>query len=242
MAASRSRNGGLSTAQRLAHEIRGAIYAGEISPGERLVEEDLAGRFGVSRGPVREAIRILAAERSAVLRPNRGAVVIEPTASDVLEVYAVRKALGLLALTQAARPGAVAPGVWQTLDDQLEGLNAFEVRGHQLTMVATDLEFQTSLVAASGLSRVAQTFHSTAQDIQLFVRAFRIPYAPSNHTSIVENHRTLLDAVRDHDEELTRSLWLAHIRRNVVEFTSYLPDSADDMMRNPLTSDLLDEG
>ncbi len=241
MVSGRIRGSELSTAERLAHEIRGAIYAGEISPGDRLVEEDLAGRFGVSRGPVREAIRILASERSAVLRPNRGAIVVEPAVTDVLEVYAVRKTLGLFALSQAAEPGVVGPSGWDVLNGHLEELNSFEVRGHQLTMVAQDLEFQTQLVAAAGLSRIAQIFRSTALDIQLFVRAFRIQYDPSNHTAIVENHRQLLDALRAGDVELTRLLWRGHIRRNVYEFTSYLPGGAESVARNSLMRDLVEE-
>ena len=69
----------MSTGERLANEIRRLIYEGEISPGDRLIEEELASRFGVSRGPIREAIRLLAASGTAVLRRNRGATVIEPT-------------------------------------------------------------------------------------------------------------------------------------------------------------------
>ena len=84
-----------STADLVAQRLRDAILDGSLRPGDRLVEHDLAARFQVSRGPVREAIRLLVPDGLVVLRRNRGAIVASPTFDDVLEVYAVRMSLGL---------------------------------------------------------------------------------------------------------------------------------------------------
>ena len=91
----------LSTAELVAQRIREAILDGTLRPGDRLVEADIAAELGVSRGPVREGIRLLAAEGIVVLRRNRGALVTSPTFEDVLEVYILRLDLGLLALNHA---------------------------------------------------------------------------------------------------------------------------------------------
>ena len=65
----------LSTSELVAQRIRDAILDGAMRPGDRLVEADIAAELGVSRGPVREGIRLLAGEGLVMLRRNRGAVV-----------------------------------------------------------------------------------------------------------------------------------------------------------------------
>src|SRR5439155_2242489 len=77
--------------------MRTAILAGDLAPGSKLVETELAERFGTSRGPVREAIRELAREGLVVELPRRGTVVTTLTARDLAEVYAVREALEVAA-------------------------------------------------------------------------------------------------------------------------------------------------
>ena len=82
----------------VADALREAIVKGWLAPGERVKEIPLAEQLGVSRGPIREALRLLAHDGLVTIIPNRGAVVPTPTSSDVLEVYAMRSALGSLAL------------------------------------------------------------------------------------------------------------------------------------------------
>ncbi|MCU1529543.1 MAG: hypothetical protein JWP75_3306 [Frondihabitans sp.] len=226
--------GRLSTAERLAREIRQLLYQGELGPGDRLVEEDLATRFGVSRGPIREAIRILSAEGTAVLRRNRGAVISEPSLTDVLEVYAMRRAIGLVALEYGCTPGVISEAQWDDLQDHLERLSSLEVRGNQHRMTEQDLDFQTKLIEATGLRRAAETFRTTARDIRLFVRAFAIPYDPAGHMAIVNMHARLLGAVRSGDVDAARDRWLEHIRLNAEEFTAYFPDDRDALEEDPL--------
>ena len=100
----------LSTSELVAQRIRDAILDGAMRPGDRLVEADIAAELGVSRGPVREGIRLLAGEGLVMLRRNRGAVVTSPTFEDVLEVYVLRLSLGLLAIHHAMQlDAATAP-------------------------------------------------------------------------------------------------------------------------------------
>lgn len=92
-----------STAELLAEQIRDAILVGKLQPGDRLIEQELSESFKTSRGPIREAIRILATEGLVEHRKNRGAVVSAPNFDDVLEVYAMRMSLGSIAVTHASQ-------------------------------------------------------------------------------------------------------------------------------------------
>ena len=87
-----------SNTEVVADALREAIVKGWLRPGERIKEIPLSEQLGVSRGPIREALRLLAHDGLVTIIPNRGAIVPTPTAADVLEVYAMRSALGSLAL------------------------------------------------------------------------------------------------------------------------------------------------
>ncbi|MBM7789618.1 GntR family transcriptional regulator [Tenggerimyces flavus] len=90
-----------STWEIVADRLRAAILAGELTAGRKLVETDIAGRFGVSRGPVREALRELAREGLVADLPRRGTVVCTITQADLMEVYAVREALEVQAVRES---------------------------------------------------------------------------------------------------------------------------------------------
>ncbi len=110
------------SSQRIMHAIARAIRARDFIPGERLVEQHLAERFGVSRGPVREALRMLASYGMVRIDPNRGAIV--PKLSDA-DVEAASEITGLLlayAAKRAARNGAAGPS--QTFKAAIETLVA----------------------------------------------------------------------------------------------------------------------
>src|ERR1700742_1157638 len=92
--------------------VRAAIVEGRLRPGERIKEVPLADELGFSRAPVRDALRLLERDGLVTLVPNRGAIVPELRAVDVLEVYALRASLGTLALHKlmlGPEPLALAP-------------------------------------------------------------------------------------------------------------------------------------
>ena len=74
-------------------ELRGAILAGAMRPHERITENQVAERFGLSRTPVREAFRKLESEGLIVVVPQRGAFVSQPSLEDILEIYQIRTPL-----------------------------------------------------------------------------------------------------------------------------------------------------
>src|SRR5690625_7588087 len=96
-----------STVEYIADELRSAVMSGQLPPGTQLGEVDLAERFEVSRGPVREALQRLVSEGILHAIVNRGVFVSELTLSDVLDVYRTRSVIerGALEIVLAERRG-----------------------------------------------------------------------------------------------------------------------------------------
>jgi DNA-binding GntR family transcriptional regulator len=100
-----------SLARHVASRLADEIEAGRYQPGERLSEVGLAQEFGISRGPVREALRMLAGEELVNLQPRRGAFVIDFTPEEIDELFEVRSAIYSLAtrlFARRAKPGQIA--------------------------------------------------------------------------------------------------------------------------------------
>lgn len=92
-----------SITEQIAQRIRRMIREGEFQPGERLLEVNLASRFDVSRGPVREALLMLARDGLVEITPRKGVAVFDPSERDVAQLYDIRSALFALAASAAAR-------------------------------------------------------------------------------------------------------------------------------------------
>src|SRR3954454_11054871 len=134
-----------------AEALRDAIGDGRIQPGERIKEIPLSQALGISRGPIRDALRLLERDGLVELIPNRGAVVPEVRALDVLEVYALRASLGSLALQKLMVEDRVPDAA---LDRALRALQAAVAEGDQRRAGDADLAYQSAIIAASGLPRV----------------------------------------------------------------------------------------
>src|SRR3954449_8076158 len=128
--------------------VRDAIVEGRLRPGERIKEIPLAEGLGFSRAPVRDALRLLERDGLVELIPNRGAVVPELRAVDVLEVYALRASLGSLALHKLMLEGPVPERV---LVRHLTRLRDAVARGGSGHAADADLRYQAAIIAASGL-------------------------------------------------------------------------------------------
>lgn len=215
-----------STADLVADRLREAILDGTLRPGDRLVETDLAERFAVSRGPVREAIRLLAPEGLVVLRRNRGAVVASPTFDDVLEVYAARLTLGVLALRHAVETGA---GQAPEFAEVVHALNAMRdpvVQGDWQAMLEADLAFQDAVLSLSGLPRISSMLEQSGRDAASFVSLLGITYDSTDHVALIERHERLLAALSDGDATEAVASWQDHIHATVSEFARAYGDEA----------------
>lgn len=206
-----------STAEVVATNIRDAILAGQYKPGDRLVEQELSDAFGTSRGPIREAMKILTSEGLINHRKNHGAVVSAPSFDDVLEVYAMRMSLGALALTHAAELARNSGVEIEAVNAKLTSMRKL-TGGNRMNMVNADLAFQAELVALSGLPRVTEIFEQTAIDVAVFVRFLEIQYTSLDHEALIKRHESLVDAIEAGDSDKAVALWTGHIRTSVREF------------------------
>jgi DNA-binding GntR family transcriptional regulator len=230
-----------STADLVADRLREAILDGTLRPGDRLVEAEIAERFAISRGPVREAIRLLAPEGLVVLRRNRGAVVASPTFDDVLEVYAVRMSLGALALANAVRTDDLA-GTREYAEAValLNPLRDPAVRADAHAMLEADLAFQHAMLSLSELPRISSMLEQSARDAASFVSLLGIAYDTADHDALVRRHERLLGALADGDIDGVTGAWHDHIRSTVEEFARAYADASDtDTLDHPLADYIL---
>lgn len=231
----------LSTSELVAQRIRDAILDGAMRPGDRLVEADIAAELGVSRGPVREGIRLLAGEGLVMLRRNRGAVVTSPTFEDVLEVYVLRLSLGLLAIHHAMQLDAATAPEFADVELLLRRLHDPEVQADPLLMMQADLQFQSALFDLSGLPRVTAVLDQTARDIPVFVKVLGITYDDVDHAALVQRHERLMVAVRARHRTDAEQAWREHVRLTVGEFARGYPDAQlDGIFDLPLMHHVLD--
>jgi DNA-binding GntR family transcriptional regulator len=229
-----------STAENLADQIRDAILVGKLHPGDRLIELELSKSFNTSRGPIREAIRILATEGLVEHRKNRGAIVSAPSFDDVLEVYAMRMALGAIAVSHAAQLSSKHEPDLHPLLEKLETIQNFCV-GTPNQMIPHDLEFQSMLIALGELPRIKEIFDHTAVDIGVFVRFLGIKYDDSDHISLVKRHKDLLAAISDSNSDLAVEIWNRHIQISVREFMKPFSDlEIKKLFERPLLKNLFE--
>ena len=228
------------TAELLADQIREAILVGNYKPGDRLIEQELSDSFGTSRGPIREAIRLLASEGLIELRKNRGAVVAAANFDDVLEVYAIRMSLGSIALSHACHAQKHGDLDTSLVNKKLSDLNK-AIGGNPFATVTADLDFQTALIELGALPRITETFQRTAVDIAVFVRFLGIRYEAADHQELVSRHVAILDAVRSGNVDLAVTLWTDHIRQSVREFMRAFSEiEIVELFERPLMQDVFE--
>lgn len=186
--------------------MRDAILSGVLQPGERLMEIQLAEEMGVSRTPVREAIRKLELENFVVMIPRKGAYVAGVSSKDVADVFEIRSALEGLAAGLAAE---------RITEDELEQMErVLFCRSNEGDMdleevVKTDTDFHALVYSASRNDRLIQILANLREQIQRF-RSTSLA-VPGRNKLALEEHRAIVDALRNHDSEEAQALAIAHI-------------------------------
>ncbi|NUQ90176.1 MAG: GntR family transcriptional regulator [Glycomyces artemisiae] len=153
----------------VADRLRDMITRGELAPGERLKETELADALHVSRGPVREAIALLAAEGLVETQRYRGARVISLTARDIEEVYSLRLAIERLAMARAA--ARCGPEDLAALDDVLARMKDLPADAAPGDVAALDLEFHDLVYEAAAHARLDRTWAPIRSQVAVFLNA-----------------------------------------------------------------------
>jgi DNA-binding GntR family transcriptional regulator len=189
----------LSLVQLAANAIRKMILAGELAEGERLIEERLTEQLGISRPPLREALRVLEQEGLIVTRPRRGSMVATLTDQDVFEILTLRSALERLAVELGVP--VRYPDRLRAAQDALEEMERCAAEKDRGSLVQAGYRFHSSLVALAGHRRLEQAYASVQQ--QLLLCMARNLYAREHYHEGLEEHvgrhRFLLELVEAGD-------------------------------------------
>lgn len=161
-----------ATARQLVQE---AIWSGGLPPGAHLVESQLAEQFQISRGPLREALRSLAAEGLVVLQPGRGAFVVDPTPEEMQDMIVLRAMLGGMAARYVTAGGDGA--LFDRMDETLTVMRAAADRNDDRAFFDQHWVFYELLYGAANrfLFRAWQSLHGL---IDIYVRRLGRPYLP----------------------------------------------------------------
>ena len=172
--------------------LRQAIITGEFAPGERLMEIALANRLGVSRTPVREAIRKLELEGLVVMIPRKGAEVARITEKDLRDVLEVRCSLEELAAELAAE--RMDEEGQEKLDQALVEFESAIESGDNAAIADSDMEFHDIIFDATGNPRLIQIIGNLREQ---FYR-YRLEYVKDTdyHIVLLNEHKELVNAIR----------------------------------------------
>ncbi|WP_352420299.1 GntR family transcriptional regulator [Proteiniborus sp.] len=201
--------------------IREAILDGRLKPGERVMEVQLAEKLGVSRTPVREAIRKLELEGLLVMEPRKGAYVADISLNDVVDVLEIRSSLeGLAASLAAIRAN----------EEEIELLRQKAVEFKQCIekkdvqgMINKDTEFHEVILLAAKNKKLTSIIESLREQVQRFRVAYFTEYNMT--TYLVEEHQNVLNAIENREPERASKYAQNHIENIEKYIVSGLKDN-----------------
>jgi DNA-binding GntR family transcriptional regulator len=193
-----------STPSIIADKLRRAIGHGELKPGDQLSEAELARKFGVSRGPLREGMQRLTQEGLLVSIRNRGLFVIEMTPHDVRDMYLAREAIERAAAHKILEADHTAAG-----DELLQIVEQMAAAQTPAEVSEFDICFHERLVQLACSPRLSRMHQTSITETRMCIHALDETYAKSEVRD--EEHRALANAIRSGDRELTDRLLSAHM-------------------------------
>jgi DNA-binding GntR family transcriptional regulator len=185
--------------------IRKGIISGDYPPGERLTEDRLAEDFGVSRNPVREALRVVEAEGFVVILPRRGAVVASPSSATIHDIFAVRERLEPLAARLAAQRATPADVV--TLRAVLEQARLATEEQDLRRVAELNSALHLQILEISGnpwLASIAKALYLHVQWVFQLTAKTRAPHSWDEHIKLV-------DAIESGDGDRAEVVALSHV-------------------------------
>jgi DNA-binding GntR family transcriptional regulator len=217
-----------SVVDEVVSRLQELILSGSLAPGERLVEERLTERFGVSRPPVREALRILQENGLVESIPCRGCIVTPLNADDVQEIYSLRWALERLALellVPVDDPARLDP-----LRAALESIRKAAAEDDEAALLQANLDFHLTLCEITGHSRLIRAYRALLSQLQLCMAMnlrFRARLFKDSEDA-VRRHERLLHAIEGGDlEKVLAEVEVHGDKAFLSELQSFLPPPPD---------------
>ncbi len=206
-------------ASMVTERLRDSIVKGSLAPGSQLSEAELATRFGVSRGPVREALQRLIQEGLVRAEPHRGVFVPVLTEADVRDIYLAREALESAAVEHiitSSRSEAAA----DDLDGLVELMAEAEAADDWEAVGRHDLDFHSALVAATGSERLQRMFSTVISETRLCLGVLTAADARSD---LVDEHRQIAAMIRKGQSAKAVAVLKQHFDDAVVTIKSREP-------------------
>ena len=186
--------------------LRASIVNGTLEPGSQLSEVELATSFGVSRGPVREALQRLVQEGLLHSEPHRGVFVPVLTDEDVHDVYVAREALESAAIRSIIANGSTAAAS-ESLDRFVTQMQEAEASGDWEAVGNVDLEFHVALVDATSSPRLKRMFSTVISETRLCLGVLT---AADARDDLVEEHRLISEAIKEGDTDRALAVLQKH--------------------------------
>lgn len=188
-------------------KLRQSILAGELKPGQKLVESELSSQMKISKTPLREALRELSQEGLLLHTTRRGIRVIDFVDKDVTDIIVLRAELEGLALrlgfTELRSKGT------EKLEKIVDELGISEQNKDRLGMSEKDLEFHREIVVHSGNSRLLKSWNTFSSQMQVLL--MKIDYYHFNNGYLEQFHRRLLEAIDTLEKEEAVHILKEHI-------------------------------
>jgi phosphonate utilization transcriptional regulator len=189
-------------------ELERRILCGELAPGSKLIEADIAAELGVSRGPVREAFRAL--EQASLVRTekNRGVFVRQVSLEEANEIYEVRAALeGLIGRLASRR---IRPEQVEKIRAVVKKMHAVGRTRDAAAYYPLNVEFHELLVEATGNRALQANYRRIVNELDLYRRE-TISRSAENIPVSTREHEAIVNAVAKADEKLAERLLLEHV-------------------------------
>lgn len=205
-----------AASERVADHLRKIILAGEIGPGERIRQEEIADRFGMSRLPVREALRMLELEGLTELQTNRGARVPALTRHEADMIYRMRESLEPLVLGESI--DALSDADIAELSDIQDRI---EARDNLADFMELDRAFHLTSYRGCTVEPLASTVVRLWNMTQHYRREFVRITGPSRRWVVIAEHRLLLDAITQRDKTIAATILKTHVERTRMEILNH---------------------
>ena len=187
--------------------LRQAILRGELEPGERLMEIHLANRLGVSRTPIREAIRKLELEGLVVMIHRRGAIVASITEKDLKDVLEVRRTLEIMAGEIACE--RITPELLEQLKNTGHEFMVRKDTNDFTSLAEVDVKFHDIIYAATGNQRLISILNNLREQMY----RYRLEYLKDtgSHERLNSEHYEIYEGIRNGDKETVKAAIGRHI-------------------------------
>lgn len=209
----------------VAHDIAQIILEGELKPGDKLNEVEIARRLGVSRGPVREAVRQLQEAGLLESQPFRGSFVRTLSQREVADIYALRSLLESTAVGDAIRLATSAD--LAAIERAMHETETAAMANAKSRMIEADVAFHTAICRAGHNERITDTFIKLASELRL-VHLLMNP-EPDRLRAAAKSHAAILDDIRSRGLDRAVSAIRRHINDERDDVLQYLGPHGDSM-------------